>query len=402
MLLTALVNCKHTGVVAYYKRNLTINQIIKTKMNEIEKVVEDNVIISGKNEDKTVVDIIKSISAKEVKRLSKQETKYEIINAERIYNKAKEAIKNIVPDEKKEFEKLCKNNNAVAWVAANKSQLKTKEIIEEGEAAGMVLSVKDARMIKKERRVQQEFVHPVQGINYCKTLEERVGRRGMLIILTIDVIYIIKAKCPMPRAARAYQIKAVKLAKAQTDNTLGYFSPAFSGLATFITNNGKLLTAIKNFEAKNGTGTAEDVAAAKAKVKIYVDKLVAYVNGLCIDDQTNAPAIISNAGMLQAKQRAKNQKDDFSIKHGTATGEIILTSLSAKFENKRVAATYYWQYGLMIDGVLTWFDLPDTINKCETTAKGMPVDTVVYFRKATHSTKGGRSAWCKELNISPK
>jgi hypothetical protein len=132
-----------------------------------------------------------------------------------------------------------------------------------------------------------------------------------------------------------------------------------------------------------------------------VDLLIAYVNQLCLADQTNALAIIEAAGMLPWKQKAKNTKPDFSITQG-ASGQIILNSLAGKIDGKRVPTTYYWQYGLMVGGVIVWTDLPETVNRCKTIAVGMPINTVVYFRKATLTTKGGMSVYCTELSILTK
>ena len=300
-----------------------------------------------------------------------------------------------------------KNSNQLSEImqnchfALNKSQKLTIEIRSDYEKQGVILSDADVRMIKKEGRLMENVKCFSQSIHYFNTLEERVGTRGMQIIL-LGVIWIIKAKCPMPESnARAYQVKSVNLASLQTANAQGYFLPVFSGLALFITNTGKLLTAIEKFEAKNGTGSAAAVAAAQAVVKISVDLLIAYVNDLCLADQTNALAIIESAGMLPWKQKAKNTKPDFSIKQG-ASGEILLSSLAGKIADKRVPTTYYWQYGLMVAGVMVWTDLPETVNRCKTTAIGMPIDTVVSFRKATRTTKGGRSVYCTPISILVK
>ena len=286
-------------------------------------------------------------------------------------------------------------------VALNRSQKKTIEIRSEFEKRGEILTDAQVRMIKKEGKLMKNIKGVSQAVHYFKTLEERVGTRGMQIIL-LAVIWIIKARCPMPeKNPRAYWLKSVKLANLQTLNAQGYFIPAFGGLATMILSNTALLTAITKFEAKNGTGSAEAVAAAQAVVKISVDLLIAYVNVLCLADQTNALAIIEAAGMLSWKQKAKNTKPDFSVTQG-ASGEIILNSLAGKIDDKRVPTTYYWQYGLMTGTEIKWFDLPETVNRCKTTAIGMPIDTIVSFRKATRTTKGGMSVYCTPISMLVK
>jgi hypothetical protein len=106
--------------------------------------------------------------------------------------------------------------------------------------------------------------------------------------------------------------------------------------------------------------------------------------------------------MEPVKQKAKNTKPDFSIKQMEATGSIQLISLAGKFNLKRVPTTYYWQYGLMVAGVMVWYDLPDTVNECKTIATGMSTTQSVSFRKATSSKKGGRSVWSPPIAISPR
>jgi len=198
-------------------------------------------------------------------------------------------------------------------VVLNSSQKKSIEIRADFEKKGEILSDSEVRMIKKEGKLVRNINSASQTVHYFKTLEERTGKRGMQIIL-MAVIWVIKAKCPMPEQnPRAYWLKSVNLAQRQTDNLQGYFLPAFGGLATMIASNTAMLTAIEHFEADNGTGSTEAIAAAQAIVKISVDKLIIYVNDLCIADQANSLAFIESAGMLPVKQKAKNTKPDFSI-----------------------------------------------------------------------------------------
>jgi len=369
-------------------------------MNNIDKLVHNNSIAEVKLEILNVADVVTPEATIVIAALKRKIAKYEVINVNKMRNKLLEIERTEARLEKMKYENYLIKHKACMFKPLNKSQLETIRILEDAEKMGILLTPKEVRMIKKERRIQAKIVHPMQEVRYFNILEERVGRRGMCIIL-MAVIWIIKARCPMSRNARKYQLKAVALAKAQSDNTLGYFDPAFDGLDTMIESNGLMLTVIKNYEKHNGSATTEDVTAAKALVKISVDALIFYVNSLCIKDQKNSLSIIANAGMIPRKQRAKNTKADFSLKHG-ASGEIILTSLAAKFNGKKVHATYYWQYGLMIEGVLTWFDLPETMNQCKTTATGMPIDVTVYFRKSIQTKKGGRGDWCDKLGISPR
>jgi hypothetical protein len=105
--------------------------------------------------------------------------------------------------------------------------------------------------------------------------------------------------------------------------------------------------------------------------------------------------------MLPIKKKTTGAKPDFGIKQG-ATGEIQLTSLAGSFNGKRCPTTYYWQYGLMVAGVMTWYDLPETVNRCKTVATGMSLTQETFFRKRTRTTNGGLSAWSAVESILSK
>jgi len=347
-----------------------------------------------------VVGTMKSKTDRELFTEGRLRVKYEKKDAKKVANKIVAEFNQRKNDEKAELEKICAEKKCVVMKGKNKSKVATERIIEEGALMGVEVSVEDARLVKKEIRLQEKIVTNGQAVHYFKTMEQRVGaqKKGLIIIL---VIWIIKAKCPMPVPAMAYQIKAKALAAAQTADTLGYFIVPFPGLALMITHVGDLLTAIEAFEDPALIGTLVDVEAAVALVKISVDALIAYVNTKTIVNQTLAPSIIENAGMEQVKEKAKNTKADFTVRQGEGTGNIVLTSLAGKFNNKPVNTTYYWQYGLMTPTGMQWYDLPDTINQCTTIATGMSTTQSVSFRKSTFTKKGGRSAWSPPIAISP-
>ena len=91
-------------------------------------------------------------------------------------------------------------------------------------------------------------------------------------------------------------------------------------------------------------------------------------------------------------------KPDFAVKQGTATGEIKLIALAAKFNGKRVKASYEWQYS--VDGGVTWVSL-DTTVVAKTIATGMRVDVKTLFRKRYTTSKGGTTAWCTPIAVTP-
>ena len=333
--------------------------------------------------------------SKEEKKMMDRAVKNEIIDAKRIVNKAK-------TDEELRFKLMRAEHEEKGWFLLepeklNKSKQETEMLKDAYKKFGIELTKEDCTMLKKERRLQEKVKCHSQEVLYFRTMPARVGERGMMILL---VIFLIVPACPMPRNPRAYHVKVVALALAQTGNISGYFGTPFPGVALMNTNNGLLDTAIKANEKGDGSGSPEAVLAAMAEVKISVDLLIVFIRSMCIANQTDAAAYIAAAGMIPKKERQKNTKPEFGIKQG-ATGEVVLTSLAAKIDGKRVDAIYYWQYGLMVAGVLTWYDLPETVNQCQTTATGMPTGQTVSFRKATKTKKGGLSAWSVVKTISP-
>jgi len=367
-------------------------------------------LIAGSNPDKGrtigVVCTLDSKTDKEIDRLAKKEAKFKPVNELKIKNCAIEEERTVRSKkkkaEKKELDNLCKEAKAVVLKPKSKSQLETERIIEEGELIGYDLSVKDARIMKQERRIQAKIVYPVQAAHYFKTINERAGSKVAYIILMGLKVILIQAKCPMPENANDYLIDAKAILKAQVDNIAGYFLPSFGGIGVMTTDIGLLATALQNFKDDDGTGSTVMIEAAVKEVQLSIAALVVYVNKICRGNQLDALIIISEARMEVVKAKPKGETADFRIKQGTATGEIILISKAGMIDKKRVPTTYYWQYGLMVGTEMIWYDLPDTVGVCKTTATGMPIDVVVAFRKATKTTKGGLSTWCTPITISPK
>src|ERR1017187_3350456 len=340
--------------------------------------------------------IQKSLTRKELGTIERIKFKNEKTNADKIINKA-------INDEREETKKRFVDYANGGWLMTgekiNKSKQETLDIIEIGKEMGITYSKEDVRLIKQERRIQEKIIYPVQGVHYFKTLEQRVGTRGMYIVL-MAVIYVIQGRADMPKSPRAYHDKVTTMATAQSGNVSGFFTTPFPGNATMVTKNGLLDTAIVNYEDDNGTGSTAMIEAAMAVIKIQVDLLAAFINTMCIANQTDAVAIIVAAKMTVIKQKPKGTKADFSVTKGAA-GEVKLVSLAGNIGGKRVPTTYYWQYGLMVAGTLVWYDLPETVNQCKTTATGMPSGITVMFRKATRTKKGGLSAWSAAIGITP-
>jgi hypothetical protein len=179
-------------------------------------------------------------------------------------------------------------------------------------------------------------------------------------------------------------------------NTGGFYTPAFASLALLATKITAFETAINNF-VQGGLGTEAAKAEAKAALKIVLDAALAYVNNLAFLNQANAAEIITGANMVVITPGSVN-KQDFAVRQGNATGEVNLISRAALFNGKRVRATYQWQ--ISIDNGVTWVWLESTV-VAKTVATGLQADKKALFRKRTITVKGGTSAWCAPLAITP-
>lgn len=179
-------------------------------------------------------------------------------------------------------------------------------------------------------------------------------------------------------------------------NPGGFYTPAFSGLATILSQATAFDTAIQNFLSGVLGGEAAK-REAKLALKITLDAALAYINNLAFLDQVNAAEIITGAKMELVGKPSIN-KQDFSVRQGNGTGDIILRSLAAKFNNKRVKGFYDWQYST--DNGTTWISLDSTV-VAHTTAIGMRVDVKTQFRKRSTTVKGGTTAWSHPIAITP-
>ena len=179
-------------------------------------------------------------------------------------------------------------------------------------------------------------------------------------------------------------------------NTGGFYTPAFASLALLATQITSFETAINNL-VMGVLGAEGAKTEAKSALKITLDAALAYVNNLAFLNQVNATEIITGANMYVITPGSIN-KQDFAVKQGNATGEVKLISLAARFDNKRVKASYDWQFST--DGGNKWESLDSTV-VAKTVAVGMMVDIKTLFRKRSTTVKGGTSAWCSPIAITP-
>lgn len=218
-------------------------------------------------------------------------------------------------------------------------------------------------------------------------------------IMLIVSVKITRAKLGLNLNTRdgVFLLKSRSIFQAITDDAGGYFAATpFALLALLNTQNGALATEMQNVEL--GVIGAEGAKiAAKLAVKLTLDAALDYVNGLARLNQANAVEIITSANMLVANAPTIN-KQDFAVKQGDATGEIKLISLAAKIDGKYVKASYEWQYS--INNGAAWISLDATVVS-KTVATGMEVDIKTLFRKRYTTSKGGTTAWCNPIAITP-
>ena len=171
----------------------------------------------------------------------------------------------------------------------------------------------------------------------------------------------------------------------------------FSKLALLDSQNQELAKAVAAIK-QGGLGLEGKKNGLKKNVFNTLISALGYINDLCRDDQDNAVNIITGCTMVQVKEPT-NQKQDFAVKQGKATGEIILTALAEKVNSKYVLTTYMWQFS--IDGGKSWLDLDPTL-KAKTVASGMVIGLSTLFRKRTKTTENGMSKWCNPIGIVPQ
>ncbi|MFI5218947.1 MAG: hypothetical protein ACHQNT_05605 [Bacteroidia bacterium] len=255
--------------------------------------------------------------------------------------------------------------------------------------------MKKSKSITKRQREGMLRNAPSMSVKTQRKYEKPLRSFIMLIVS----VKITRAKLGLSVNTRdgVFLLKARAIWQAITDDAGGFFAATpFALLATLNTQNGALATEMQNVEL--GVMGAEGAKiAAKVAVKLTLDAAVDYVNGLARLDQPNAVEIITTANMQVANAPAV-KKQEFAVKQGEATGEIKLASLAAKIEGKYVKASYEWQYST--DNGVRWISLDATV-RAKTVSTGMEVDIKTLFRKRYTTSKGGTTAWCTPIAITP-
>ena len=227
-----------------------------------------------------------------------------------------------------------------------------------------------------------------------------VGRIGKSIILLATVVRRIKGKLgfEINTPDKTFLFRAQAIYSALDLNTASYYTPPFAGMSDLDQCIIDYKESLDNLTLGTVLGAEGAKNAAKTKLKDVLDDALVYVNKLAKNNQTNAVEIITGARM-EVMKAGKQDKPDFAVHHGLSSGSIELKARAEKVDSKYVKATYYWQFS--IDDGKTWESLENTL-VAKTTATGMLVGIPTIFRKRTKSTKGGLSAWCPPISITPQ
>lgn len=247
----------------------------------------------------------------------------------------------------------------------------------------------------KNKKMKNKFARINEYMKYKQPQE--LTELQTIFVLAVTM-HIIRGKLGFTVNSKDSEVlfKSTAIQEALVLNTGGYYTPAFGQMALL----GTCITTFSNSINNVNLGVLGAEGAkntAKVNLMKVLKKALAYVNGLAEDDQANAVEIITGAKMVVIGVPSIN-KQDFAIKQGPGTGEVILTSLAVKVDGKYVKAVYEWQFS--IDNGKTWEPLPVTTT-AKTMATGMLPGIATLFRKRTSSAKTGVSTWSPAIEIHP-
>jgi hypothetical protein len=261
--------------------------------------------------------------------------------------------------------------------------------------------------VKQLKQTKMKKIKMITGLSYRQlegmkrnghAMSKKTQKRYACIILLAVTVPTIKGKLGFN--VRTPDGRFIAKAKAIHDALLadlgGFYTPAFALLGLILTQITAMETEMNNL-LLGVPGSEGAKTAAKKALKITLDSALNYINNIAFLNQADAVAIITGCTMMVIGRQELN-KQDFYVLQGKGTGEVRLFSLAVKVNNKRVRASYQWQYS--IDNGATWVSLDSTVG-AKTVAVGMATDVKTLFRKRTVSAKGGTSAWCSPVAITP-
>ena len=248
--------------------------------------------------------------------------------------------------------------------------------------------------VKKVKSLKTEF----QKQRYAEMLTAMgEGRVKQIILFATTSVAIIKAKLAMSRAEWDYLADSRAMQLAQVNNFLGYFTVPFASLADWDTENDAFEKALKMIQ--NGTkGGAGLKKSTWSKLIGTMNKALAYVNGLCIDDQEHAESIIA-AALMQMTNTKTRVTSDITVTKGKTAFTLLVKCPAAKKDGNPVAATYEKAYSS--DGGATWTPLL-SIPRCKIQTPVLAANVPVVCRSRYTTMQDGTTDWVYSKPVTPQ
>ena len=223
------------------------------------------------------------------------------------------------------------------------------------------------------------------------------GRVKQIILFATASVAVIKAKLAMSRGEWDYLADSRAMQDAQQQNELGYFSPPFTLLGIWKGQNDEFEKALQMIQ-QGKKGGAGEKKRTWGKLKGTMNKALAYVNGLCIDDQEHAEAIIG-AALMQMTNTKSRVTSDITVTKGKTAFTLIVKCPAAKINSNDVAATYEKAYSS--DGGATWIPLL-SIPRCKIQTPVLAANVPVVCRSRYTTMQEGTTDWVYSKPVTPQ
>lgn len=276
--------------------------------------------------------------------------------------------------------------------------LKESRIMKPAEGGKFMENFK-AEAEKAKARIMKKMAH-AEGISvseywYRHVYMNKKQREGAILLFAAVSVTVIKAKLGMPRKQADYLIQSESIHAALALDTGGFYTSLLPALLALLdTQNGDYSTALKNMKL-GVLGAKGAKITAKSNLKITLNTILAFINGLAAANQAQAVEIITGCKMMVVGAHAVN-KQDMSAKKTATAGQAKLGSLAGKnAKGDYVKTMYDWQKAIVpptaIDAPassLSWSNLPSTM-VAKALSNGNSANTLYAFRKRTTITVDG-------------
>ncbi|HWY13127.1 MAG TPA: hypothetical protein VN026_17455 [Bacteroidia bacterium] len=245
---------------------------------------------------------------------------------------------------------------------------------------------------KEKAKFMKKMAH-AEGISvseywYRHIYMNKKQREGAILLFAAVSLSVIKAKLGMPTKQADYLIQSQAIHAALVLNTGGFYTTLLPALLTLLDDqNTEFSTCIKNMKL-GVLGAKGAKITAKSNLKITLNTILAFINGLAAANQAQSVEIITGCKMMVVGAKSVN-KEDMSATKTVTPGLAKLGSLAGKNADKYVKTMYDWQKAIVPPSAPTapaaslgWTDLPSTM-VAKTTSAGNAAGSLVGFRKRT-------------------